>query len=52
MAMSLDTKLCDMSGIEYPIMAFDHCRDVVAVICDADRSAVLACMALCPGVTG
>lgn len=52
MAISLHTKLCDVSGIEYPIMAFNHCRDVVAMICDADRSAVLACMALSPEVTG
>jgi NAD(P)H-dependent flavin oxidoreductase YrpB (nitropropane dioxygenase family) len=49
MAISLHTKLCDMLGIEYPIMAFNHCRDVVAAVCNAGGSAILGCMALSPG---
>ena len=26
------TEICDKLGIEYPIFAFSHCRDVVAAI--------------------
>lgn len=28
----MKTKLCDMFGIEFPIFAFTHCRDVVAAV--------------------
>ena len=28
----MQTPLCDMFGIEYPIFAFTHCRDVVAAV--------------------
>lgn len=45
MAIDLHTKLCDMMGIEYPIMAFCHCRDVVAAVCNAGGSG-------CLGVSG
>lgn len=48
MAISLHTKLCDMLGIEYPIMAFNHCRDVVAAVCNAGGSGVLGAIALTP----
>ncbi len=48
MALSLHTKLCDMLGIEYPIMAFNHCRDVVAAVCNAGGSGVLGALALSP----
>ncbi len=26
------TEICDKLGIEYPIFAFSHCRDVVAAV--------------------
>ena len=29
------TPLCDEFGIEYPIFAFTHCRDVVAAVSQA-----------------
>jgi NAD(P)H-dependent flavin oxidoreductase YrpB (nitropropane dioxygenase family) len=48
MALSLHTKLCDMLGIEYPIMAFNHCRDVVAAVCNAGGSGVMGALALSP----
>lgn len=48
MALSLHTKLCDMLGIEYPIMAFNHCRDVVAAVCNAGGSGVMGAIALSP----
>ncbi|MCX6000620.1 MAG: nitronate monooxygenase [Chloroflexi bacterium] len=48
MAISLHTKLCDMLGIEYPIMAFNHCRDVVAAVSNAGGCGVLGAIALTP----
>lgn len=37
----LRTKLCDMLGIEYPIIAFTHCKDVVAAVVNGGGFAVL-----------
>lgn len=37
----LHTKLCDLLGIEFPIMAFTHCKDVVAAVVNAGAFAVL-----------
>ncbi len=35
------TKLCDQFGIEFPIFAFTHCRDVVAAVSKAGGFGVL-----------
>ncbi|MBW2143784.1 MAG: nitronate monooxygenase [Deltaproteobacteria bacterium] len=35
------TELCDKLGIEYPIFAFTHCRDVVAAVSNAGGLGVL-----------
>jgi NAD(P)H-dependent flavin oxidoreductase YrpB (nitropropane dioxygenase family) len=35
------TELCDQLGIEYPIFAFSHCRDVVAAVSKAGGMGVL-----------
>jgi len=48
MAINLHTKLCDMLGIEYPIMAFNHCRDVVTAVSNAGGCGVLGALALTP----
>jgi len=37
----LHTKLCDSLGIEYPIVAFTHCKDVVAAVTNAGAFAVM-----------
>jgi len=37
----LRTKLCDMLGIEFPIIAFTHCKDVVVAVVNAGAFAVL-----------
>jgi len=37
----MQTKLCDMLGIEFPIIAFTHCKDVVASVVNAGAFAVL-----------
>jgi hypothetical protein len=33
----MKSPICDMLGIEFPLFAFSHCRDVVAAV---SRSAV------------
>ena len=37
----MHTPLCDLFGIEYPIFAFTHCRDVVAAVSKAGGLGVL-----------
>ena len=37
----LKTKLCEMLGIEFPIIAFTHCKDVVDAVVNAGGFAVL-----------
>jgi len=29
------SRICDMLGIEFPLLAFSHCRDVVAEVSGA-----------------
>jgi NAD(P)H-dependent flavin oxidoreductase YrpB (nitropropane dioxygenase family) len=36
----LHTKLCDMLGVEFPIVAFTHCKDVAAAVINAGAFAV------------
>ena len=42
------TPLCDMLGIEFPILAFSHCRDVVAAVTKAGGFGVLGAVAHAP----
>lgn len=42
------TSLCDMFGIEFPIFAFSHCRDVVAAVSKAGGFGVLGVASLTP----
>ncbi|MFN8104606.1 MAG: nitronate monooxygenase [Acidimicrobiia bacterium] len=37
----LHTKLCDLLGIEFPIIAFTHCKDVAVAVINAGGFAVL-----------
>lgn len=37
----LHTKLCDQLGIEYPVIAFTHCKDVAVAVINAGGFAVL-----------
>jgi NAD(P)H-dependent flavin oxidoreductase YrpB (nitropropane dioxygenase family) len=41
MAIKLHTELCDMLGIEYPVMSFNHCRDVAAAVSNGGGLGVL-----------
>jgi NAD(P)H-dependent flavin oxidoreductase YrpB (nitropropane dioxygenase family) len=40
--------VCDMLGIEFPILAFSHCRDVVAAVTNAGGFGVLGAVAHTP----
>ena len=37
----LQTKFCEMMGIEFPVLAFTHCKDVVAAVVNAGGFACL-----------
>jgi NAD(P)H-dependent flavin oxidoreductase YrpB (nitropropane dioxygenase family) len=43
------TPVCDRLGIEFPIFAFSHCRDVVAAVTNAGGFGVLGAVAHTPG---
>jgi NAD(P)H-dependent flavin oxidoreductase YrpB (nitropropane dioxygenase family) len=43
------TPICDQLGIEFPILAFSHCRDVVAAVSRAGGLGVLGAVAFSPG---
>ena len=42
------TDLCDLFGIDVPIFAFSHCRDVVAAVTNAGGMGVLGALAFSP----
>src|SRR5581483_2729289 len=42
------TRVCDMFGIEVPIFAFSHCRDVVAAVSKAGGLGVLGAATITP----
>jgi NAD(P)H-dependent flavin oxidoreductase YrpB (nitropropane dioxygenase family) len=44
----MQTALCDLFGIEYPIFAFTHCRDVVAAVSKAGGLGVLGAVGFSP----
>ena len=42
------TPICDQLGIEFPLFAFSHCRDVVAAVTNAGGFGVLGALAFDP----
>ncbi len=44
----MHTPLCDQLGIEFPIFAFTHCRDVVVAVAKAGGFGVLGAVASRP----
>ena len=44
----MKSKICDMLGIEFPLFAFSHCRDVVAALSKAGGFGVLGATAFNP----
>src|SRR5208282_2896255 len=45
---TMHTELCDRLGIEFPIFAFSHCRDVVAAVSKAGGFGVLGALGFSP----
>mgnify|MGYP003344130255 CR=1 FL=1 len=46
--MALNSRICEMLGIEYPIFAFTHCRDVVVAVSKAGGFGVLGVVGFSP----
>lgn len=46
--MEMRTPICDRLGIEFPLFAFSHCRDVVAAVSKAGGYGVLGALAYSP----
>lgn len=46
----MHTSLCDQLGIEFPIFAFTHCRDVVVAVSKAGGFGVLGAVGFTPAV--
>jgi NAD(P)H-dependent flavin oxidoreductase YrpB (nitropropane dioxygenase family) len=44
----MSNRLTDLFGIEYPIFAFSHCRDVVAAVTNSGGMGVLGALAFSP----
>ena len=44
----MNSELCDKLGIEFPLFAFTHCRDVVAEVTNAGGFGVLGAVGLTP----
>ena len=44
----MQNRLCEMFGIEFPIFAFTHCRDVAAAVSKAGGLGVLGALAFSP----
>ena len=40
----MKSQICDLLGIEFPMVAFSHCRDVVAAVSKAGGMGVLGCL--------
>ncbi len=46
----MNTAVCRMLGIDFPLLAFSHCRDVVAAVTNAGGFGVFGASALAPEV--
>ena len=44
----MENRICEMFGIEFPILAFSHCRDVVAAVSKAGGMGILGAEASTP----
>lgn len=44
----MKSRVCDMLGVEFPILAFSHCRDVIAAVSNAGGFGVLGAVAHTP----
>src|ERR1700749_1250340 len=46
--LAMRTRVAEMLGVEFPILAFSHCRDVVAAVTNAGGFGVLGAVAHSP----
>ena len=44
----MKSRICDMLGIEFPLLAFSHCRDVVVAVSKAGGMGVFGAVSLPP----
>ena len=44
----MNSKICDLLGIEFPLVAFSHCKDVVALVSKAGGMGVLGAVGMTP----
>src|SRR6266704_1906345 len=44
----MQTRVSEMLGVEFPLLAFSHCRDVVAAVTNAGGLGVLGAVAYTP----
>ena len=44
----MKSQICDLLKIEFPLVAFSHCRDVVAAVSKAGGMGVLGAVGLTP----
>ena len=44
----MKSQICDILKIEFPLIAFSHCRDVVAAVTNAGGMGVLGAVGLSP----
>ena len=44
----MKSQICDVLNIEFPLVAFSHCRDVVAAVSKAGGMGVLGAVGLTP----
>ena len=44
----MDSQICEMLGIDFPLVAFTHCRDVVAAVSQAGGFGVLGAVGFTP----
>ena len=44
----MQNRVCEMLGVEFPILAFSHCRDVIAAVSNAGGFGVLGAVAHTP----
>jgi NAD(P)H-dependent flavin oxidoreductase YrpB (nitropropane dioxygenase family) len=47
-ALRMKTRICEMLGVDFPLVAFSHCRDVVAAVSRAGGFGVLGATAFSP----
>ena len=44
----MNSKICEMLDIEFPLVAFTHCRDVVVAVSKAGGCGVLGAVGMSP----